>query len=318
MAFNLSVPEISWRAEALGTVSHHPTVGVDTASAGLQTGQDAPVAQAALVRVAVTVRFALVLGTSDRRIAAVAAWAQADGPVVRDAAFGSLSARTRHAGILALSVDAGLLAGAVRVGLAADSAGSEAAQLTSWTLVVRGALEPALALNARLAAAAVVVPRARPRAEPGHALAAVASGVDGAARRSDGAADLRVADRSGRTGALSGVADHLADGAVAAHVRHSARVGAFAVDARLARRALVVVAAPDLAHALQADVAAVAERVAVAHRTAGAVEAARVRQTSLVTVHQKTSTRLSDRTEINRKRSTHFSHPGRHIPPMHF
>ena len=83
---------------------------------------------------------------------------------------------------------------------------------------------------------------------------------------------------------MGDVVDHLADGAVAAHVRHATRVGAFVVDARLIHRALSVVPAADLTDAIETDVAAIAEGVAVANRAANSVDAARVRQAFLVTM----------------------------------
>ena len=57
----------------MSTVRHHSAVGVHSARALLKTRQDAFVVHAALVRVAIVVRFALVLDAFRRWVASVAA-----------------------------------------------------------------------------------------------------------------------------------------------------------------------------------------------------------------------------------------------------
>ena len=87
LAFDLSVAIVTRWAETLSSVSDGPAHGVDSASSGFQTRQDAPVVLAAFVHVAVVVFLALVLRASDCRISGVSAGADAHGSVVGDAAF---------------------------------------------------------------------------------------------------------------------------------------------------------------------------------------------------------------------------------------
>ncbi len=137
-----------------------PAIGVDSASVGFQTGQDAAVVLAALVHIAVFVFVALVLLAFDGRISGVAAGAEADGPVVGNAALGSAAAGTDLTGIFALSVDTSLFHGAVGVGFASGGAAADAAELTGRALVIRRAFKTAAALDAGFSAAALVVPSA--------------------------------------------------------------------------------------------------------------------------------------------------------------
>ena len=156
-AFHLSVSIVTRRAETLSLVGDGPAIGVDSAGVGFETRQDASVVLATLVHVAILVLVAFVLVAFDRRVSGVSAWAEADGPVVGNAAFSTAAARTDLARIFALSVDAGLFDGAIRVGFASGGAASDAAQLSGWALVVGRALETAAALDAGFSAAALVI-----------------------------------------------------------------------------------------------------------------------------------------------------------------
>ena len=208
--FNLSVAKVSGRAEALGTVQRRAALGVDAARARLQTRQHALVVLAALVRVAVAVRLALVAHAPLGRPSAETRRTEADGAVVRDAALGADAAHAR-ARVDALAADARLLRRAVAAGTATDGARARVADDALRTLVVVEATAAADALNARLAATAAGVRLARHRAVSScagaAALAAVVFGyyyrsaVRGgrATEWSLGAAALRIADRSRRT-----------------------------------------------------------------------------------------------------------------------
>jgi hypothetical protein len=96
---------------------------------------------------------------------------------------------------------------------------------------------------------------------------------------------LRVTDASCRASTLGCVVHHLADGALATDTAigfGATRVRALVVDTRLIGRTVVVVTAASYAHTIETNVSTIAEGVAVTNRTTGAVDASRIRQTSLV------------------------------------
>jgi hypothetical protein len=168
-AINLSVAEVTGWAETLGLVVNRAADGVDSASSGFETRQDAAVVLAALFHVAIAVAFAFVLLATDSRISGVAVGAEANCSVVRDSTFRSFSARADLTRIFTLSVNASLLDGAIGVGFASGGAASESAELTSWALVVRRALETTTSLDAGFTATAIVDLRAGFRAQTGNA-----------------------------------------------------------------------------------------------------------------------------------------------------
>lgn len=141
--------------------------------------------------------------------------------MVRDTALGASTTWADQARIFTLSVDASLLDGAIRVGLASRSAASDATELTGRALVIRRALEATTALDARFSAATFVGLRTRFGAETGNTSSRIAIAIGKAPRRSQGTSNLRITNRSGRAGALSHVIDNFANGAITAHVRNS-------------------------------------------------------------------------------------------------
>ena len=288
-AFHLRVAVISGRAETGGPVRNSSAHGVLSASSGLEAGDDAATLLAALVHSAVLVLFALVLDALGGRIAAKAAWTEADGLVVRHATSRvTTTGRLGRTGIDALAVDAGLISGAVRSGLAASGADAGLAKLPGRTLAIGRAFETAAALLARLTAAAVCRFRAGLGAETGRTSSTgPAFGGGRAAGRRQRAAYLRVSDGSGWAAALSRVIDHFADGAASANVWNATRIGALVIDASLIGRASAIVSAAHHADPIAANVSAIAVSVAVAHRATNSVEASRIGEAALVTANGK-------------------------------
>ena len=224
-ALNFSIAVVANGTETLSLVDNSAALRVDSAGPGFQTGQQTLVVDATLVHVAIIVRFAFVPHALLRRFTTESARAEADSAVIGNAALRIQSARSQRARIFALAVDTGLFHGTVAVGTTSGDTGSAAANLTLRALIIRRANHATTALDAGFAAAATGVTGTRSGTVSGVTIGSDrAVGFAGASDRSFGTSALRIADGSGRTGALSRVVDHFALSASAASVGHFARI----------------------------------------------------------------------------------------------
>ena len=81
-AINLSVAEVTGWAKTLSLVRNRTADGVDSASTGFKTRQDAAVLLTSFVHVAIIVTFTFILLATDSRITRVAAGTAANCAVV--------------------------------------------------------------------------------------------------------------------------------------------------------------------------------------------------------------------------------------------
>lgn len=152
--FELSVSVVARRAETSGSVGNNTAHGVDTTGAGLEARYDTAALLATFVRPAVLVLLAFVLDASDGGVPSKAGGAEADRLVVRNAAFGALTAGS-CARVGALAVDASLVNGTVGMSRATSRTDARTTELSGGALTVRRALKTTAALLTRLSAAAV-------------------------------------------------------------------------------------------------------------------------------------------------------------------
>lgn len=198
--------------------------------------------------------------------------------------------------------------------------------MTGWALVIRRAPEATTALDARFPAATFVVLCTGFGTETGNAGSRTAITIGGASCRRDGAADLRIANGSGRACALSYVIDDFAHSAIATHVRNSTGICfdqfiksfpqykivytkqerkermptcAFIIDTSLACRASGVVSTTDDANAIKTDMTPIAEAVAVTNGATSAIDASRIRQASLITISTEQLTMQESNSMLN-------------------